>query len=201
MLDIATGADGPQSHRDTSTAAVWDDYFRVASESQTQQATVGEVAARGTGTPIEVPFGSFMPQAGMPPAEPLADDAVEAAIECLYDFLHAVARRDVTGAMALVADDYHVMVGDHEIDHGQLRHQIEALLDTRTEGELSVSLARVPQPVAHPLGVLVRATIQFDYTGPDEKETILYERVAVIGEAPDGGWKLCSMSPIEPAAP
>ena len=94
--------------------------------------------------------------------EEMANEHADAAVACLYDFVHAIGRRDPEGAMACVADDFHVYEDDREIDRLALRHQIEALLDSLRDWELEISLAEVPEPLHHPGGILIYCEIQVD---------------------------------------
>jgi hypothetical protein len=128
-----------------------------------------------------------------------ADLAVtEAVIESLYGLLHAVGRADVPAAMRWVADDYHAMDGDREITHDVLRQQLEDVVDARRDRGLEVSLAQVPEPIAHPLGVLVKLAIQIDSrSAAGLPESLLLYRVAVFQER-DGRWLLASLGIVNP---
>ena len=92
----------------------------------------------------------------------MANDQADAAVACVYDFLHAIGRRDPEAAMACVADDYHVLEDDREVDRLGLRHQVEALLDSLRGWEIEISLAEVPEPLHHPSGILIYCEIQID---------------------------------------
>jgi hypothetical protein len=128
-----------------------------------------------------------------------ADLAVaEAVIESLYGFLHAIGRADVPAAMRWVAADYHAMEGDREITHDVLRQQIEDVVDARRDSGLEVSLAQVPEPIAHPLGVLVKLTIQIDSRNAvGLPESLLLYRVAIFQQR-DGRWWLASLGTVNP---
>ncbi|MDQ4076371.1 MAG: hypothetical protein M3220_09005, partial [Chloroflexota bacterium] len=85
-------------------------------------------------------------------AADVADDEAEAAVTCLYDFVHALGRRDVEAAMECVAPHYHVFENEQETDRLGLRHQMESMLDSLRDWELEASLLEVPHPVAHSNG-------------------------------------------------
>jgi ketosteroid isomerase-like protein len=132
------------------------------------------------------------------PEQPLADDHAEASLECLYEFIHALGRRDVAGAMYLVTDDYHVLEDDREIDRLGLRHQLESLLDSLQGWELEVSLVTIPEPLLHPTGsVLIFAEIQFDgfRVEDDARRSVVTRRVAVL-ERHAGQWLIAALSPV-----
>lgn len=161
--------------------AAWDAYF------------AGMPIALGSGLAAE-PFAE-------PPAAPAASEAYELVIDTLYDFLHALGRGDVAAAMDHVARDYHGMDGDREITREGLRHQLEALVDARRERGLQVSLARIPEPIAHPLGVLVQLTVHVDSTGiGGTPESLLLHRIAVFCETAAERWQLVSLGIVDPPA-
>jgi hypothetical protein len=133
------------------------------------------------------------------PEEELLDEHAQAAVECLYDFIHAVARRDVDGAMELVTEDYHVLEEDREIDRLGLRHQIEALLDSLRDWSLALSLAEIPQPYLHPYGILIYAEIQVDAYHPqhDLRRSFVQRRLCVFEQQSSLRWLIAAMSPVQ----
>jgi ketosteroid isomerase-like protein len=140
----------------------------------------------------------FVESAAEPPLDPAI---VEAVVETLYAFLHAIGRADVEAALAEVADDYHAMEGDREVARDGLRQQIESLIDTHRVSGFEISLAQVPQPVPHPLGMLVKLTIQIDSRRDDATpSTVLLHRVAVFRDTPDGRWFLASLGLVPASA-
>jgi len=64
--------------------------------------------------------------------------------------------------MACVADDFHALKANRELDRQGFRHWIEELLDGLRGREIDVSLAEVPQPVAYGRLVLCETTLQVD---------------------------------------
>jgi len=129
----------------------------------------------------------------------LADDRAEAATECLYEFLHAVGRRDLTAAMACVADDYHVFENDRETNKSDLLARTEAALQSLYGWEIEAGLTTVPEPIFHPMGVLMYADIQVNAAQPasGEKRTHLDRRIVLVQEQGDGRWQIAAFSPIE----
>lgn len=132
------------------------------------------------------------------PENILGDDHAEAAVQCLYDFLHAISRRDVEAAMELVADDYHVFEDDIEIDSLGLRHQIERLLDSLRGWELEVSPVEIPIALGHVLGVLIYVEIEIDAYQPllDLRRVMVLRRVAMLQWQSQQGWRISALSPI-----
>jgi hypothetical protein len=132
------------------------------------------------------------------PEEELAYENAEAAVECLYDFIHAISLKDIDAAMSLVAGDYHVFQEDREIDKRGLQRQIEVLLDSLRGWELEISLAEVPVPVFHPNGILIYAEIQIEAYQPRKnlKRSIVDRRVAVFRQQYSGGWMISALSPV-----
>jgi hypothetical protein len=186
------------------TAGAWDNYFASLPPSFHGDGGLGRARRGRPGAEIDrlEPGDSGLSE--MPsPLEPASSDAdldvAEAVIESLYEFLHAIGRADVPAAMQWVSADYHAMEGDREITHDVLRHQIEDLVDARRGRGLDVSLANVPEPIPHPLGVLVKLCVQVDSrNAQDVPESLLLHRVAVFGQAEDGLWRLASLGIVDP---
>jgi hypothetical protein len=130
--------------------------------------------------------------------EELADEHAEEAVECLYGFVHAIARRDITKALEFVADDYHALEGDREIDRLGLRHQLEAMLDSLQGWELEAALLTVPEPLPYTGGILIFAEIQIDAfrAEDDAHQSIVSRRVAVFERQPGRGWLISALSPV-----
>jgi ketosteroid isomerase-like protein len=103
----------------------------------------------------------FWTRSGWPEGHLRAADALAVA-DCLYDFIHALERFDIEAAMACVADDFHALKANRELDRQGFRHWIEELLDGLREREIDVSLAEVPRPVAYGRLVLCETTLQVD---------------------------------------
>jgi ketosteroid isomerase-like protein len=132
------------------------------------------------------------------PEEELAYENAEAAVGCLYDFIHAISSREIDAAMSLVAEDYHVLHEDREIDKQGLQRQLEVLVDSLRGWELESSLAEVPVPVFHPHGILIYAEIQIEAVQPRNnlRRSIVERRVAVFRQQYSGEWMISAFSPI-----
>lgn len=129
----------------------------------------------------------------------LDDSDAEEVVDCLYEFIHAIGRCDIDSAMQLVADDYHVLEKDKEIDRLGLRHQLESLLDSLRGWEMEISLVKVPEPIFHPNGILIHVEIQIDANHQEDNQTksIIEERIAVFKKRKKGDWKLFAFSTIK----
>ncbi len=134
-----------------------------------------------------------------PPEEQLADEQAEAAVECLYEFIHAIGRRDVDAAMRCVADDYHVLDEDREIDRLGLRQEIESLLDSLRGWEFEISLAEIPVPMFHYQGILIYVEAQIEASQPqdDLHRSLISRRIAVLEQRDPQSldWVISAMSP------
>ncbi|MCZ7569834.1 MAG: hypothetical protein M5U01_14795 [Ardenticatenaceae bacterium] len=130
------------------------------------------------------------------PEEELGDQQAEAAAACLYDFIHAIGRQDVDSAMELVADDYHVLEDDREIDRLALRHHLESLLDSLRGWEFEVSLGEVPEPLHHPYGILIYTEIHVTAHHPQSgaRRSIVERRLALLQQRANGEWAIAALS-------
>jgi hypothetical protein len=133
------------------------------------------------------------------PEEHLAEEHAQAAVDCLYDFLHSVGQRDLAAAAALIHDDYHTIEKGVEIDKPAFMNFLTAQLDTLRNWDFDVSLAVAPEPVNHPNGVLIHAKVQFDavHLVNGTKDGHVEERVAVLREDDAGVWKIAALPRIE----
>jgi hypothetical protein len=124
--------------------------------------------------------------------EPWDSETAERVVDCLYRFLHALERRDLDGAMACVAGNYHAMENDAEVTRDGLRQRIEALFDQWGSDGVTVTLSEIPDPIFHPAGVLVHVTIQVDYTTlrHGRLRTDLFGRVLLFVEHANHDWAL-----------
>jgi len=191
----------------------WDAYFSSGGEEEAApppqrygHAPAGDTLAPGGAGRPAPPFpsaqdawtsiASLFPE----PEELLAEEHAQAAVDCLYDFIHAFGRRDVDAAMAYISAAYHTLEGDKEMDRLQFRHQLEAGLDALKRAEIEISLAEAPEPVAHPYGILVDATVQIDTFRPEDGShgCLVQRRVAVLGQEEDGEWRIRAFSLVEP---
>ncbi|MGH2537499.1 MAG: hypothetical protein ACRDHL_08910 [Candidatus Promineifilaceae bacterium] len=133
------------------------------------------------------------------PEEELLDIDADSVIEGLYSFLHAVGRRDVAGAMAYVAPDFHMLEEDQEVDAAGLERKIRFMLDSLRGWELEVALVEIPQPILHPDGILVYSETLIDAWREDDqaRRSILERRIAFFARQPDGRWLLAGFAPVE----
>lgn len=177
----------------------WDTYFGspVARATHTEpnqdvspilQASAGEVAGVTSATAL----AALLPKA----EDDLASQEADAAVEVFYEFLHSFGRGDIKGAMAWVADDYHVMEEDVEIDRDGLKRRLEWLLETLHGWDFEVSLASVLEPVPHPYGILMYAEVQINGVRPldDAKRCLVERRVVLLENSGESGWKIAAMS-------
>jgi hypothetical protein len=128
----------------------------------------------------------------------LVDEQAEGALDCLYEFLHAIERRDLAAAMSRVSADFHSMEGDREVTKADLRASVEQLFDWMGSWDAQVVLTTVPEPMFHPLGVLIPVEIQVDSEGGGENDaprTHIDERVALLQAQADGTWSITGLSP------
>jgi hypothetical protein len=183
----------------------WDTYF---GEPPTSAATSGAAGASAAGasaaakqdTPPSVEseiLSSAVWQALVPETEtPLTAEDADSATEVLYAFLHAFGRRDIDSALQWIADDYHAIENDQEIDRNGLRCRLESLLDSLYGWDIEVSLAAPPEPLVHPYGILIYAEIQIDGRKPSEMavRSQLERRLALLQRAGESGWKIAALS-------
>jgi hypothetical protein len=132
------------------------------------------------------------------PEEELLDSDAEAVVSCLYDFVHAIGRDDLDGAMSCVAPGYHALEDDREVDHDGLTRRVKALLDSLHGWEKEVFLVEVPQPVLHPAAILVHVEMQINarHRVTQERRTILDRRIAVFERQPNRTWRIAALSPV-----
>lgn len=133
------------------------------------------------------------------PEDQLNDSDAEIVVECLYQFIHALNNYDIESAMKQVADDYHVIEEDREIDCLGLRHQCESLLDSFRGWEIEISLTEVPEPIPHSSGILIFAKIQIDarHLKDNERRSILDKRLAVFKKQDNDTWQIAALSRID----
>ncbi|MEM8960944.1 MAG: hypothetical protein AAGD38_05660 [Acidobacteriota bacterium] len=177
-------------------APAWDRYF----DPVTTPAPTSPAPATGFTTPTAPPTDDLIvvPPAVLEtpgPDDELADRDAAEVIDTLFDFIDAVSRHAIDDAMGWVADSYHVIVDDREIDKDGLRIELTRFLEPRVDGELDIRLSRVPEPVPHPLGVLVLAPLRIDFTPRDgtPEPTLLDTRLALFCRE-DDAWRLASLA-------
>jgi hypothetical protein len=169
----------------------WDDYFA-------QPAGSGSSARPDVGPGAPGPWDTLRALVTVSDDE-LADDQAEAAVQCLYEFVHAVGRRDVDSALELVAADYHTFENDREFDRLALRHQLESLLDSVEGWDLEASLATIPEPIPHHRGVVILAEIQIDASRAVDgaRRSFVMRRVVVLDRRHGHeAWQITALSPI-----
>jgi len=131
------------------------------------------------------------------PDEEMIDSDADAVVCCLYDFVHAFGRGDVTAAIEdCVAPDYHTMENDIEVDRDGLAAQLNAQLQRLRGWEIDASLVEIPAPVLHPAGILVYTELQVEATRDDARQTILHRRLAVFRQGRDRRWRIAALSPV-----
>src|SRR5437762_1009673 len=130
--------------------------------------------------------------------EQLADEHAQAAVDCLYEFIHAYGRRDVYAAMQWISEAYHAMEDDLEIDRLTFRHGLEAGLEGLKRAEISVSLAQAPEPLSHPEGILVDTHVQIEIYKPedDSRDCLVERRIAVLVREADNQWRIRSFGKV-----
>lgn len=129
------------------------------------------------------------------PEEHLAEAHAQAAVDCLYDFLHAVGERDIEAASALIHDFYHTIEDGEEVDKRGFVDFLASHVDALRNWDFDVSLAVAPEPVNHPYGVLIHAIVQFDAVNlmDGSKNGYVEERVAILREDESGTWRIAAL--------
>lgn len=198
VLDAAPVAVGSLSppHRHATHHDTWDTYFAGP-------AGVAEHPGSSPQAPPVVPLPQVDPDEPEFEREEIDDATATAVVDCLYDFVHALGRREIDQAMACVDLEFHSIENDEEIDRTGLRQRFEHLLDTYRRRELEVSLTSVPEPVAYRGGlVLIPATLQIDFPATTEEpaHSITLARVAILSQhegtgSGGGGWKISGLGP------
>jgi ketosteroid isomerase-like protein len=134
------------------------------------------------------------------PEEHLAEEHAQSAVDCMYDFLHAIGERDVDAAALLIDDDYHTVDEGEEVDKAKLKNLLASQLDTLRTWDFSVSLAVAPEPVSHPYGVLIHIVVQFDavHRTDGTKDGHVERRVAIVRQDAAGAWKIAALPRVQP---
>lgn len=178
---------------------VWDRYFGSAPDSTAQvnrprpdPVVRDEMSGDAARFASAAAIAALLPEAD----DDLATEDADAAVETFYEFLHAFGRGDVEAAMGWVADDYHVIEDDVEIDREGLRRRLEWLLETLYGWDFEVSLASVLEPVPHPYGILMYAEIQINgmRAADDERRCLVERRAVLLENCGASGWKIAAMS-------
>jgi hypothetical protein len=132
------------------------------------------------------------------PAEHLAEEHAQAAVDCLYDFLHAVGRRDISAAADLIHEQYHAIEDGQEVDKPKFVNALAFHFDALRNWDFDVSLAVAPEPVNHPNGVLIHALVQFDAVRLSDgaKDGRVEERLAILRDDESGVWRIAALPRI-----
>jgi ketosteroid isomerase-like protein len=191
-------------HARTDGTPDWDAYFGDAPRDEARDTRASRPTARATPPKLDEqdtpavdgwrPLWSIFPEL----EERLAEEHAQAAVDTLYDFLHAFGCGDVEAAMALIDEDYHVVDGDTEIDRLRMRQYLEALVDELRGWELDVSLAEAPEPCNHPRGILIPARIQVEARHADGgHRSWVDNRMALLRQSGQGDWKIVGLSSLD----
>lgn len=140
----------------------------------------------------------FWTLSGWPEDHLRAADALAVA-DCLYDFIHALERFDIEAAMASVADDFHALRADRELDRQGFRHWLEELLDGLRGREIDVSLAEMPQPVAYGKLVLCETTLQVDLMAPSQEvpSSRVFRLLLAFERDVRGNWRILASGHLD----
>jgi hypothetical protein len=132
------------------------------------------------------------------PEEHLAEEHAQAAVDCLYDFLHAVGLKDTDAALSFIDDNYHTIEDGQEIDRDSFRNTLQAFIEAQQNWKFEISLAAAPEPINHPLGVLIDAKIQFDAVNSlsGAKNCRVDHRLAILRPDEFGAWKITALVPL-----
>jgi hypothetical protein len=162
------------------TAGVWDAYFQ------------------GTAAATALPGIAVNVQEIEEHDEAWDPDAAAAAVECLFRFVHAIERTDVEQAILCVAEDYHAFERDIDFDRDALKLWLERMVDEWRGPELRISMTEIPDPIFHPLGVLIHVTLQVDYRNKfrDALETLRFGYIVVLDAEPRKEWLIRSLCRI-----
>ncbi len=180
----------------------WDGFFESASASAFDAGPAPTPTGPRTAAPAPVaePPGRWTALRLLlaEPEDEILEADADAVVTCLYDFVHAVGRGDVAEAMEVVADDYHAMDDDDEIDRDTLAARLRSMLDPFEGWELRSSLVEIPHPIPHPEGILVYAEMLLEarHPGTDERRSVLERRIAVFRKARHLGWRISALSRV-----
>jgi hypothetical protein len=129
--------------------------------------------------------------------EPWEIEAAESSVDCLFTFLRALEKCDISAAMACVSKEYHVVDDDGEIDRPRLQLYLEKLVDEWRGAGVQISTTEVPDPICHPAGVLISGTIQIDFgVRSPEMASQLISRIFVFSKTSRGEWRLSAIAKV-----
>lgn len=170
----------------------WDAFFADADEPDVSWAPAAPTAAPAAVSTRIHP--RVRPPRSDPPEEVPEADA-ESVVTCMYDFVHAVGRDDLDGAMSCVANDFHSIDHDREMDREDLYRRLKAIHDSLIGWEKTAFLVEIPHPVPYGSLVLMRVEIQVNarHKVTGERRTIADRRVAVFERQTDRCWLLAGL--------
>lgn len=177
-------------------ASAWDDYFAAMPALEEPLPLAG-----GPQTQSSHAISRWMALRLLlvEPEEELLDHDADSVIDCLYSFIHAVGRGDVTTAMAYVAPDFHSLEDDRELDRAGLESKIRFMLDSLYGWTFEMTLVEIPQPILHPEGILVYTETLIDALRAEDgaRRSIRERRIALFARQDDGRWLLAGFPPME----
>ena len=184
-----------------SRAAGWDAYFKPIGGDEAPSPPSAPPSSGATPIADTEPARDGWSELSVlfpEPEEHLAEEHAQASVDCLYDFLHAVGRRDVAAASALIDDAFHTVDSGDEVDKLKFTTGLQAQMDELINWDFDVSLAVAPEPVNHPYGVLIHAIIQFDAVNrlDGSKRGRVERRVAILRQGDGGLWKIAGMPKV-----
>src|SRR5262245_33286306 len=180
--------------RTPQSRAGWDAYFTPTDAGEARSAT-SSPASPAAKPEADHDRWSELSVLFPEPEEHLADEHAQASVDCVYDFLHAVGQRDVEAASALIDDAFHTIDFGEEVDKLTFTNGLRAQIDELRDWDFDVSLAVAPEPVSHPLGVLIHVIIQFDAVNrlDGSKRGRVERRIAILRQDGSGLWKIAGM--------
>lgn len=124
--------------------------------------------------------------------EPWDAESAEMIVDCLYRFLHAIERGDIEAIRECIAPDYHSLEKDLEGGREELVFGLERSIDGWRGEHFRVSLTEIPDVIFHPMGALIRVTVQVDFWSRPHARmlTELFGRLLWFRAQGDGRWLL-----------
>jgi len=179
----------PQSEDSSDTASsneIWDRYFGNSGGERLSVPHAPHMRRPARDSEIIRPSVAAL--------EPWEIEAAESSVDCLFRFLRALEKCDISAAMACVSTDYHVVDDDGEIDRPRLQLDLEKLVDEWCGAGVQISTTEVPDPVFHPAGVLISGTIQIDFTEQyPARVSQLISRIFVFSKSSRDEWRLSAI--------
>lgn len=118
-----------------------------------------------------------------------------AAMQVFDEFLKALAARDVPRAMQWVADDFHVVENDREINANDFCCRLEAFVESLRGWEIDISLPVAPEMLPLSSGIVMFTEIQIDMRDPatNRKDNLVAGRFVLLQKQADASWKISGM--------